>query len=334
MLSTAAYYDRPEDCMDHLKQNFAGIKGFEVDEVIICDCSFIGFLNGRCVAMLAFSHEREIIAISFRGTTDGQQLLDEVLSTLGTPKKSLAHGRGKVQKYFANAYSKLGNCLHDRLKALIAKYPGYKVAVCGHSLGGAIASIAAYTLVANGYVDKKKIKLYTYGMPRVGDKRYAEHHDELVPESWRLVHFKDCIPHFPTCAGSCTTTGDDSPFHHRAEVFYDVPSMSRGSRYKVCHGNEDSDCSHIHHGAIASVWNALECDESHRKYFGIPVGTYCEEELGPSRNKDSLKDAYGIDGILATDECAVLVKKNKIWVVSHWTAAPRPLTSSSPSSFQ
>ena len=73
-----------------------------------------------------------------------------------------------------------------RVKELVAKYPNYKVADSGHSLGGAIASIAAYELVSDRYVSSDQIMLYTYGMPRVGDKKYALDHYRMVPESWRF----------------------------------------------------------------------------------------------------------------------------------------------------
>ena len=110
MLSTTAYYDRPQDCMDHMKQNVIGnTKGFHIEEIVIHSCEFIGFLNGRCAGILATSHEKEVIAISYRGTTEFQQLVDEVVTVLGLPKKRL--GRGNVQQYFNNAHLKLKHCL-------------------------------------------------------------------------------------------------------------------------------------------------------------------------------------------------------------------------------
>ena len=329
MLSTTAYYDRPQDCMDHMKQNVPGnTKGFHIEVIVIHSCEFIGFLNGRCAGILATSHEKELIAISYRGTTEFQQLVDEVVTVLGLPKKRL--GRGNVQQYFNNAHLKLKHCLFGRVKELVAKYPNYKVAVSGHSLGGAIASIAAYELVSERYVSSDQIMLYTYGMPRVGDKKYALDHDRTVPESWRLVHYKDCVPHFPTCAGSCTTSGDDSPFQHRSEVFFDARYMTKDTNYRICHDNEDGSCSHTYQGFLLTPWNANECGESHKLYYNITVGTYCENNLGPSTRKRSLTDINGRNFTLANDHCAVLVKIDDDWVVSHKKSVPTVVDQTTP----
>lgn len=69
-----------------------------------------------------------------------------------------------------------------------------KVTFTGHSLGGALASLAAlyFSDINKDKIDesfhKMDIQLYTYGQPRVGDIYYSEMHDEYVKNSWRIVH--------------------------------------------------------------------------------------------------------------------------------------------------
>lgn len=83
--------------------------------------------------------------------------------------------------------------LHDSFLEVANKYPDYSVwmtgkrlivafqfKALGHSLGGALASIAAVELIAQGDVSADRVKLYTFGQPRTGDKTYAEIHDKLV----------------------------------------------------------------------------------------------------------------------------------------------------------
>lgn len=65
-----------------------------------------------------------------------------------------------------------------------------KVSFTGHSLGGALASLAAIRTVLDGVRNSNQIKLITFGQPRTGDTTYAFNHDRLVPYSYRLVNEK------------------------------------------------------------------------------------------------------------------------------------------------
>lgn len=86
-----------------------------------------------------------------------------------------------MSEYFYDVYrSILDSGLGDSLSEAIEKYPQYKIWITGHSLGGAMASIAASDLVHYAKVDSKRIHLVTFGQPRTGDKLFAEAHDGLV----------------------------------------------------------------------------------------------------------------------------------------------------------
>jgi predicted lipase len=51
------------------------------------------------------------------------------------------------------------------------RYQGFTVTFTGHSLGGALASLAALRTVLERLRDSSQIKLYTFGQPRVGNHR-------------------------------------------------------------------------------------------------------------------------------------------------------------------
>lgn len=55
-----------------------------------------------------------------------------------------------------------------------------KFKMTGHSLGGAIASLAASYMVGTKLVNQTMVKLLTFGQPRVGDWEFADMHDEQV----------------------------------------------------------------------------------------------------------------------------------------------------------
>jgi hypothetical protein len=66
--------------------------------------------------------------------------------------------------------------------------------VCGHSLGGALATLLAVDIaVSTGTAPA----VYTYGSPRVGDATFAAAYDHLIPNSWRIVNRIDIVPYLP-----------------------------------------------------------------------------------------------------------------------------------------
>ncbi|RCN51594.1 triacylglycerol lipase [Ancylostoma caninum] len=72
---------------------------------------------------------------------------------------------------------------------------GAEYLISGHSVGGALATLAAAFLVQSGYIeDPKKVKLVTFGQPRVGDKEFAENFDKMGIYDYRVVHWRDVVP--------------------------------------------------------------------------------------------------------------------------------------------
>ncbi|ETN72237.1 triacylglycerol lipase, partial [Necator americanus] len=67
--------------------------------------------------------------------------------------------------------------MKDDFNTLRAKYPTYQVWVTGHSLGGAMASLAASYIVAAKLVPAANVELVTFGQPRTGNKEFSAAHD-------------------------------------------------------------------------------------------------------------------------------------------------------------
>ena len=82
--------------------------------------------------------------------------------------------------------------------------------ITGHSLGGALATLAAYDLLMSGFLVNA---VYTFGSPRVGCKRFAAAFNlEFRNRSYRIIHSADIVCRLPT------------PWRYRhvdASVFYD-----------------------------------------------------------------------------------------------------------------
>jgi hypothetical protein len=74
------------------------------------------------------------------------------------------------------------------------QYPGFKVVATGHSLGGALASLAAGVLRKQGVVTD----LYTYGAPKIGLKGLSENlNSGPMGQTFRVTHKNDPVPKLP-----------------------------------------------------------------------------------------------------------------------------------------
>ena len=240
--------------------------------------------DATCSGYTAVTHTSRAVVIAFRGSEHFKQVTKQILAVLSNPKVSIPAG-GKVQSYFNNAFNLVWTQLKANAYALAKRYPSYNVWVTGHSLGGAIASIASTTIAYEGKVQRDRMVLYTFGQPRVGDYFYAKKHDELVKASWRVVHRKDVVSHVPNCKQIVIGTGclgnvppafGRAPYHHGTEIFYSEERMAKTSPYRKCTGlphNEDLQCSNS-----IFVWTQCfvqllgDCIKDHRMYFGLDVG--------------------------------------------------------------
>jgi hypothetical protein len=72
--------------------------------------------------------------------------------------------------------------------------------VCGHSLGGALATLLVADLAANTPL---RPRAWTFASPRVGDAAFAGRYGGLSTVSWRIYNQADVVPYFPVdAAGS------------------------------------------------------------------------------------------------------------------------------------
>ena len=96
-----------------------------------------------------------------------------------------------VHRGFNNAYEKV----RKRVLELVEDIP--KIEVSGHSLGAALATLCALDIkTTRPAVD---LNVYTFGSPRVGDKKFVKYFAKFVkPEcSFRFVNAEDPVPKVP-----------------------------------------------------------------------------------------------------------------------------------------
>jgi Lipase (class 3) len=83
-------------------------------------------------------------------------------------------------------------------------HPVSSVTICGHSLGGALATLLVLDLAATAanpgntqYERFANPVAYTYASPRTGDAAFATKFNQLVPNSNRIENRLDIVPHLP-----------------------------------------------------------------------------------------------------------------------------------------
>lgn len=171
----------------------------------------------------------------------------------------------KVHSGFWGAYTSLQVFILEGLdrmaRADAASAGGLRIHITGHSLGAAMAALAAHDLVSRQFPVEAVL---TFGQPRVGNTAFAASYARVVEAtaalgSFRLTHHRDVVVHLPP-----TTIGD---WHHvGTEVFYEGDGATGGV---VCDGSgEDSKCSD-------QYWAATSISD-HLHYLGIPVSRLCD----------------------------------------------------------
>ncbi|KAG5474082.1 hypothetical protein CUR178_04193 [Leishmania enriettii] len=86
----------------------------------------------------------------------------------------------------------------SRLRDLLCDDPGtvYRIFTTGHSLGGALASLCAYSIT---HMLKRMdypiadVTVYTYGQPRMGNRTFQRIYNKTVPRSFRIVNESDVV---------------------------------------------------------------------------------------------------------------------------------------------
>ncbi|KJH49152.1 triacylglycerol lipase [Dictyocaulus viviparus] len=164
---------------------------------------------------------------------------------------------GMVSEYFYNAFMEvwLGGIEDDFLSAS-KKYNSYELWIVGHSLGGAMASLASSYVEKMKLFDGDRIKVITFGQPRTGDIDYAKAYENQIPYAFRVTHSRDIVPHIPL-------RSIQHYYHHKTEVFYNN-NMTLAS-YIECDEEESIHCSD--RAIDASI-------EDHRRYFNVAISKW------------------------------------------------------------
>ena len=151
------------------------------------------FLHGATTETQGFavSAGRAYTAVAFRGTEPS--VLADWLRDGTSSARRYAWGPGEIHTGFLEGFLSV----RDDLDAYLNEFwdPDSPIVLCGHSLGGALATVAA-TYVRATRTDR--VMLYTYGSPRTGDRTVAREFTSRRPiAAHRHVVHADIVPRLP-----------------------------------------------------------------------------------------------------------------------------------------
>ncbi|KAL6712673.1 hypothetical protein ACN47E_000550 [Coniothyrium glycines] len=139
---------------------------------------------------VAVDHTNKLIVVSFRGSSS----IDAWRTNLDfdTVSTDLCSGC-TAHRGFWQSWLDAKDRVVPAVKQASASFPSYSVTVTGHSLGGAIASLAATSLRNSGYT----VALYNYGSPRIGGSTISSYISNQPGGNYRVTHWNDPVPKLP-----------------------------------------------------------------------------------------------------------------------------------------
>ncbi|KAI0216775.1 hypothetical protein L0F63_005269 [Massospora cicadina] len=182
--------------------------------------------NWTCTACLLANQHAQLYAV----------LKNDEFNTQ-VPFVSVPEPGSLVHSGFLNAMESLAPQFMGALKQLhSSEYRNYKVGVTGHSLGGAMASLAAIKIRDIFHMPWSHIQLYTFGQPRTGNRIFARWFDAQPLTVARVVNYNDFVPHV---LGAFI----NDFAHHQNEVYID--RLTGSPKLRICNTRvlEDPTCS-------------------------------------------------------------------------------------------
>ncbi|KAH6688996.1 Alpha/Beta hydrolase protein [Plectosphaerella plurivora] len=143
-------------------------------------------------AVVAVDHARRAIVLSIRGSANVRNWITNLQFTFSSCS-DLAKNC-KVHNGFGDAWAEIRTTVLDAIRTTRAANPTYSIVTTGHSLGGAVATIAAAYIRK---VENTPVDIYSFGSPRAGNDYFANFVTAQAGAEFRLTHGADPVPRLP-----------------------------------------------------------------------------------------------------------------------------------------
>jgi hypothetical protein len=186
----------------------------QIDAIKAAGYTYLQTLYGDDLATDIDPHIGDVISFGFIAVSDAKELVAAIRGTdtilgwlhdgsyLMVPSPVVG-SHGLTEDGFTAVYRSLRSGVatgtlsaKDSIKSYLDKGTGTNVTVCGHGLGGALATLLTLDVKLNTSCSAPTV--YTYGSPRTGDHRFAGYYNAAVDNSYRIANRQDLIPKVPS----------------------------------------------------------------------------------------------------------------------------------------
>ncbi len=201
--SRLAYEDRPTIDAALGPQGFAPVRFFDLDET-----------QGYLALHTGGENETPMAVLAFRGT---EQNFEDVLTDISFVKSKTPDGDYDVHSGFLEALERVWRLVETALDELPEDCRLY---FTGHSLGGALATLAAHR--------RRPSALYTFGSPRAVCAKLARRLGKETP-SYRVVNSTDIVTQLPLWG--YRHVGETVFLNDHGELIHPAPRTTMASRF-------------------------------------------------------------------------------------------------------
>ncbi|HIF8984449.1 TPA: type VI secretion system toxin TseL, partial [Vibrio cholerae] len=192
--------------------------------------------NTKFKIIKAASGMAAVIADKIESATDSPGMKDLIITDLDAAQIAPEEFGGT---YVHRGFYQYTMALLSLMEKDLGLHKIKKFYCCGHSLGGAGALLIS-ALIKDSY-HPPVLRLYTYGMPRVGTRSFVERYQNIL--HYRHVNNHDLVPQIPTV----WMNTDVSEGFHVLDVFKSRVDLMR----KML--TDDDDDNYQHHGHLSQL---------------------------------------------------------------------------------
>lgn len=185
----------------------------EINQIKTAGYTFLQTIYGDDLATDIDPHLGDIVTFGFLAVSDTKELVaairgtDSILEWLHDASylmvpSPITGSHGYTEDGFTCVYRSLRTgqangtpTAKDSIKGYLDTGVAGSVTICGHSLGGALATLLTLDVGLN--TSCRTPVAYTFASPRAGEHLFASSYNAAIPSSYRIANRQDLVPKLP-----------------------------------------------------------------------------------------------------------------------------------------